>query len=288
LNELEAGGVDLIVNIAPDALERLKADPRFTTVEQAGMHTWYIVFNCQKPPFDDVRVRQAVNYAVDKKGVVEAILQNTGVLAQGPLPPVLWSSTSDVEHYDYNPEKAKQLLAEANHADGLSLTFWLPTSGSGMQQPVAMGQAIQADLKKVGIETKIETFEWGTYLDKTIVEDAATLPELFEMSWIGDNGDPDNFLYILFSGEQWPKAGFNLGHCKDEKADQILREARTTLDQAKRTELYIQAQKLLQQDAFWVPVDHETQIVVMKKQIGNFKLHPTGDFRFKDVTVERQ
>jgi peptide/nickel transport system substrate-binding protein len=191
-----------------------------------------------------------------------------------------------VPTYEFNPEKAKQLLTEAGIEEGLSLSFWVPTSGSGMQQPVAMGQAVQADLKKVGIDLQLETFEWGTYLDKTIVEDPQTLPELFEMSWIGDNGDPDNFLYILLSGDQYPANGFNLGHCKDDEVDQILREARTTLDQAKRTELYIQAQKKLVEDAFWLPIDHETQIVIMKNNIKNFKLHPTGDFRFKDVTVQ--
>jgi peptide/nickel transport system substrate-binding protein len=286
MNELEAGGVDFIVNIPPDDLARLKADTRFTTVEQAGMHTWYVVFNCQKAPFDDVKVRQALNYAVDRQAIIEGILQNTGTLADSPLPPVLWSYTSDVQSYELNQEKARQLLTEAGYPDGLSINFWVPSSGSGMQQPVAMGQAIQADLKKVGVDAKIETFEWGTYLDKTIVEDAQTLPEMFQMSWIGDNGDPDNFLYILLSGDQYPPNGFNLGHCKDDAVDEILREARTTLDQAKRTELYVQAQKMLVEDAFWVPIDHETQIVVMKANITNFKLHPTGDFRFKDVLVE--
>jgi peptide/nickel transport system substrate-binding protein len=285
MNELEAGGVDFIVNIPPDDLARLKADERFTTVEQAGMHTWYIVFNCQMPPFDNVKVRQAANYAVDRSAIVDGILQKSGTLATGPLPPVLWSYTKDVTSYEFNTEKARQLLSEAGYPNGLSVKFWVPSSGSGMQQPVAMGQAIQADLKKAGIDATIETFEWGTYLDKTIVEDASTLPEMFEMSWIGDNGDPDNFLYILLSGDQYPSNGFNLGHCQDTKVDEILRQARTTLDQAKRTELYIQAQKMLVDDAFWLPVDHETQIVIMKKNITGFKLHPTGDFRFKDVSV---
>jgi peptide/nickel transport system substrate-binding protein len=235
-----------------------------------------------------VKVRQAMNYAVDRQAIVDSILQKTGTLANSPLPPVLWSYNADVTQYDYNPEKAKQLLAEAGYPDGFSVSFWLPTSGSGMQQPAAMGQAIQADLKKVGVDAQIETYEWGTYLEKTIVEDASTLPEMFEMSWIGDNGDPDNFLYILLSGDQYPPAGFNLGHCKDDKVDEILRQARTTLDQAKRTELYTQAQKMLVDDAFWIPVDHETQIVIMKNKLKNFKLHPTGDFRFKDVWVETQ
>ena len=287
MNELEAGGVDFIVNIPPDDLARLKANKAFTTVEQPGLHEWYIVFNCQKPPFDNVKVRQAAIQAVDRKSIVDNILKNTGTLAVNIIPPVLWSYTTDVPQFDYNVEAAKKTLADAGLGNGVSLSFWVPTSGSGMQQPVPMGQAIQADLKKVGIDAKIETFEWGTYLDKTIVEDASTLPEMFEMSWAGDNGDPDNFMYILMSGDQYPPNGFNLGHCKDDKVDAILREARTTVDKTKRTELYVQAQKLLNEAAFWIPVDHETQIVIMKKNIQNFKLHPTGDFRFKDVWVEK-
>ena len=287
LSELEAGSVDLIVNIPPDDLARLKADERFTTVEQPGMHTWYIVFNCQKPPFNDVKVRQAANMAIDRQAIVENILQNTGTLAKGSLPPVLWSFTPDIKQYDFNVDQAKALLAEAG-VTNLSVNFWVPSSGSGMQQPVPMAQAIQADLKNVGIDAKIETYEWGTYLNQVIVPDPSTLPEMFEMSWIGDNGDPDNFLYILVSGDQVPPAGFNLGHCSDPQADELMRQARTTLDQAKRTELYIQIQKLLAEDAFWIPIDHETQIVVMKKSIQNFKLHPTGDFRFKDVWLSPQ
>lgn len=285
MNELEAGSVDFIVNIPPDDLARLKANPKYTTVEQPGLHEWYIVFNCQKPPFDNVKVRQAAVTAVDRKSIVDNILKNTGTLAVNIVPPVLWSYTTDVPQFNYSVDNAKKMLADSGLGNGVSVAFWVPTSGSGMQQPVPMGQAIQADLKKVGIDAKIETFEWGTYLDKTIVADASTLPEMFEMSWAGDNGDPDNFLYILMSGDQYPPNGFNLGHCKDDQADAILREARTTTDKAKRTDLYQQAQKLLAGDAFWIPVDHETQIVMMKNTIKNFKLHPTGDFRFKDVWV---
>ncbi len=286
LTELEAGGVNFIVNIPPDELARLKQDPRFTVVEQPGMHTWWVAFNHTRDPYKDTRVRQAMNYAVNKQAIVDNILKGTGLLAINPLPPVVWSYTDDLQRYDYNPEKAKQLLAEAGYPNGFSCVFWVPESGSGMQQPVAMGTAIQADLKAVGIDCKIETFEWGTYLDKVIVPPEKAEYDLMEMSWIGDNGDPDNHLYILLSGEQWPPAGFNMGYYKNEQVDALLREARTTLDRAKRTELYIQAQKLIAQDPPWITIDHETQIVVMDKKIKNFKLHPTGPFRFQNVWIE--
>ena len=286
LTELEAGGVNFIVNIPPDELARLKGDDRFTVVEQAGMHTWWVAFNHTKAPFDDTRVRQAMNYAVNKQAIVDNILKGTGILAINPLPPVVWSYTDDVQRYDYNPEKAKELLAEAGYPDGFSCVFWIPESGSGMQQPVPMGTAMQADLKAVGIDCKIETFEWGTYLDKVIVPPEDAEFDLMEMSWIGDNGDPDNHLFILLSGEQWPPHGYNMGFYKNDEVDALLREARTTLDRAKRTELYVEAQKLISEDPPWMMIDHETQIVVMDKKIKGFKLHPTGPFRFEKVWIE--
>lgn len=286
LTELEAGSLNFIVNIPPDELARLKGDDRFTVVEQAGMHTWWVAFNHTKAPFDDKRVRQAMNYAINKQAIVDNILKGTGVVAINPLPPVVWSYTDDVQRYDYNPEKAKELLAEAGYPDGFSCVFWVPESGSGMQQPVVMGTAMQADLKAVGIDCKIETFEWGTYLDKVFVPPEEAEYDLMEMSWIGDNGDPDNHLYILLSGEQWPPHGYNAGFYKNEEVDALLREARITLDRDKRTELYVKAQKLIAEDPPWMMIDHETQIVVMDKKIKNFKLHPTGPFRFEKVWIE--
>lgn len=286
LTELEAGGVDFIVNVPPDDLARLQADARFTVVEQPGMHTWWVAFNQSRPPFNDTRVRQAVNHAVNKQAIVDNILKETGTLAISPLPPVVWSYTDDIQTYDYDPDRARELLAEAGYPDGFTCNFWIPESGSGMQQPVAMGTAIQADLRAVGIDCQIQTFEWGTYLDRVITPPEEAEFDMFQMSWIGDNGDPDNHLYILLSSEQWPPAGYNMGFYKNEEVDRLLREARTTLDRDRRTELYQEAQKLIAQDPPWLIIDHETQIVVMKNTIKNFKLHPTGPFRFENVWIE--
>jgi len=288
LTEFLAGGINFMVNIPPDDLERLRNDPNFKVVEQTGMHTWWVYFNTLKKPFDDVRVRRALNYAVNKQAIVDNILKGTGVLSINPLPPVVWSYTDEVERYDYNPEKAKQLLAEAGYPNGFSCEFWTPESGSGMQQPVLMSTAIQADLKAVGVDCQIKTFEWGSFLEQGVMPPEKNPGwDLMAFSWIGDNGDPDNHLYILLSGDQWPPNGFNCGYYKNEKVDELLRQGRTTLDRAKRTEIYQQAQKLIVADAPWIWIDHETQIVVMDKRIQNFKLHPTGPFRFANVWIEQ-
>jgi peptide/nickel transport system substrate-binding protein len=286
MTELEAGTIDFMVGILPDDLQRLKDDPNIKIQEQAGMHTWYLVMNCQRPPFDDVRIRQAVNYAINKQAIVDYILQGTGVLAKNLLPPVVWSYTDDVQDYSYNPDRARELLAEAGKPDGFEVDFYVPESGSGMQQPVTMATAIQSDLADVGIKLNILQFEWGTYLDMVFQPFEQNEILLHEMSWIGDNGDPDNFLYILASGDQWPTAGYNEGFYKNEKFDELLRKARTTSDQTERTKLYQEAQKLMMADSPHVVVDHESQIVAMKNNIEGFILHPTGVFRFRNVSVK--
>ena len=287
LAALESGEIDFTVNLPVDDLPRLREDTRFRFEEQAGMHTWYVVFNVTKKPFDDPLVRQAVAHAIDRQAIVEALLGGTGELAQNFLPPVIWSYTEDVEQYPYDPERAKELLAEAGYPDGFEVEFWIPQSGSGMQQPVAMGTVIQDFLSRVGITANIQQFEWGTYLDRVIVpeDQAESVPAMFEMSWIGDNGDPDNFLYILLSGDQFPANGFNLGYYSNPEVDEILRTARQTISQEERTPMYEEAQRLLMADLPVVPIDHESQIVIMDSNINGFTPHPTGVFRFETVQL---
>ena len=286
LTELESGNVDFIVGIPPDDLQRLKDSEDLLVVEQPGMHTWYLSLNCQRPPFDNVKVRQAANYAINKASIVDNILKGTGVLAKNLLPPLIWSYTDDIHDYSYNPERARELLEEAGYDFDQVVDFHVPKSGSGMQQPVTMATAIQSDLEAVGMKTRILQLDWGTFLDESFKTVEHNEFQMHELSWLGDNGDPDNFLYILLSGEQWPEDGFNDAFYKNEEVDKLLREARTISDHDRRVELYQEAQKLIAEDSPVIVVDHETQIVAMKKKIKGFELHPTGVFRFDKVRIE--
>ncbi|MDW7649717.1 MAG: ABC transporter substrate-binding protein [Bacillota bacterium] len=286
LAELEAGKLDLIVNIPPDDLARLRDEAGLNIIDQAGMHIWWTALNAQKEPFNDVRVRQAMNYAVNKEAIVNDILLGTGEVANSPVPPVVWGHNPQVRNYEYNPEKAKELLADAGYPDGFAVTYWVPESGSGMQQPRTMAAAIQADLAQVGIDVTIQTLEWGAYLDKLFVSLEENEMDMHQLSWIGDNGDPDNFLYALLGSDQWPTAGFNASFYKNDEVDELLKEARVTFDQAERTDMYLRAQELIMEDAPWILIDHEKQIVVTRDNVQNFKLHPTGVFRLSNVDVE--
>lgn len=286
LAELEAGNIDLIVNVPPDDLERLRSDENLQVFEEPSMHVWWTAFNTQKEPFNDVKVRQAINYAINKEAIIDGILQGTGELANSPLPPIVWGHNPNVKNYEYDPEKAKQLLKEAGYADGFDLTYTIPESGSGMQQPQAMAASIQSDLAAVGINVEIQTVEWGTYIDQVFVPAEESEMDMHQMSWIGDNGDPDNFLYILLSGEQWPTAGFNDAYYKNDRVDELLAKARVTNDKEERTAMYEEVQEIVMEEAPWLVLDYEKQIIVANKKLKDFTLHPTGVFRFSSANVE--
>ncbi len=286
LAELESGNIDLIVNVPPDDLVRLEGSDKVQKIEDAGMHVWWTAFNTQKEPFNNVKVRQAFNYAVNKEAIVDSLLQGTGELANSPVPPNVWGHNPNVKNYPYDPEKAKELLVEAGYPDGFEVNYWIPESGSGMQQPQVMAAAIQADLAQVGVKLNIQTFEWGTYLDKVFVPIEEAEMDLHQMSWIGDNGDPDNFLYILLSGEQWPLKGFNDSYYNNDEVNQLLKEARVTSDKAERTKMYEKVQEIVMEEAPWLVLDYEKQIVLANPNLVDFKLHPTGVFRFSNAKIK--
>jgi peptide/nickel transport system substrate-binding protein len=282
---LEAGEVDIIVSPPPQALEALRANPAFNVAEFEAQHTWYLVLNNQTEPFNSKLVRQAVHHAIDKEAIVRDILLGTATVARtSPLPPSVLGYNPNVKIYDYNPDKARELLRQAGYPNGFEIDFWVPESGSGMQLPVEIGTAIQAFLQQVGIKARIQTFEWGTYLEKTFVPDPKQYPAMHELSWIMDNGDPDNFLYVLLSGEQWPPAGFNNAFYKNETVDELLRKARVTFDEEERRKLYEEAQVLIAEDSPWVWVDHGKEIFPMTAQLTGVVFQPTqGVLRFEQA-----
>lgn len=282
---LEAGEVDIIVSPLPQALATLKENPNFKVEEFEAQHTWYLVLNNQTEPFNNKLVRQALHHAIDKEAIVRDILLGTGVVADtSPMPPSVLGFNPDVRGYEYNPSRARELLRRAGFPDGLEIDFWLPESGSGMQLPVEMGTAIQGFLRDVGIQARIQTFEWGAYLEKILATDPRQYPPMHELSWIMDNGDPDNFLYVLLSGEQWPPNGFNNAFYRNETVDWLLREARTTFDEARRKALYEAAQGLIAEDSPWVWVDHGKEIFPMSARVTGVVFQPTqGVLRFEQT-----
>jgi len=282
LTELLTGAVDLIVGTPPDYVTQLESNAKVTMLKQVGAHVWYLGINNQKKPFDDRRVRQALNYAVNKDAIVRDVLKGTGSLSRGPVLPGTWGADSGLRPYPYDPERAKKLLAEAGFASGFSTSLWVPESGSGMQSPVAMSTVIQSNLKAVGVNVNLQTMEWGAYLAKLRTKEQ----DLFALSWMAGNEDPDMVMYPLLHSTQWTPNGPNRALYKNDKFDDLLHQARLTTDQKKRAELYREAQRILVDDPPWIFIDHEIQTAAHSKRVQGFKLHPSFDLRVETISLK--
>jgi len=282
LTELLTGSLDLIVGTPPDFVSHLESNPKITLLKQVGAHVWYLGINNQKKPFDDKRVRQALNYAVNKEAIVRDVLKGTGSLSRGPVLPATWGAEPGLKPYPYDPERARKLLAEAGYPSGFATSLWVPESGSGMQSPVAMSTVIQSNLKAVGVNVALQTMEWGAYLAKLRSKEQ----ELFALSWMAGNEDPDMVMYPLLHSSQWTPNGPNRALYKNARFDELLHQARLVTDQGKRAELYREAQRILVDDAPWIFIDHEIQTAAHGKRVQGFKLHPSFDLRVETISLK--
>jgi peptide/nickel transport system substrate-binding protein len=281
LSAIKTGEIDLTMDVPPDSLADLRKDPDVVVAETNSSAVWYVALNTRHPALKDKRVRQALNYAVQKEAIIRDILKGTAIVATTPLSPVYGPYHEDkTVRYPYDPEKAKALLKEAGFASGFDVTFFVPESGSGMQSPVEMGTVIQANLAAVGVRAKIQTMEWGAYLKKYLDG-----PDMAEMSWNPSIGDPDHMMYMLLSSDRFPPA-FNAGFYQNPRVDELLRKGRTTIDEKERIPLYREAQRLVVEDAPWIFVDHGKQVIVYRKRVQGFKLHPNFDLVLTQVWLQ--
>ncbi|MCB1497892.1 MAG: ABC transporter substrate-binding protein [Bauldia sp.] len=279
--EMLSGGIDLMVEVPPDNLQQFRDNADYQVYEQAGPHLWFLILNAKEGPFADKKVRQAVNYAIDKKTLVENVLQGTAEVAAGPTPPAFaWAYNEALEPYPYDPEKAKALLKEAG-AEGAELTFYVTEGGSGMLDPVAMGTAIQADLAKVGLKVKIETYEWNTFLGE-VNPGLEGKADMAEMAWM--TNDPDTLPFLALRTDAFPdKGGFNSGYYSNPKVDELLEKARTSTDQAERAKLYKEMQTIVREDAPWAFIANWKQNAVSTAAVEGFSLQPSFFLILRDV-----
>jgi peptide/nickel transport system substrate-binding protein len=279
--EMLSGGIDVMVEVPPDNLATFSNDAAFKVYEQAGPHLWFLILNAKEGPMADKRVRQAVNYAIDKKALVENVLQGTAEVAAGPTPPAFaWAYNEALQPYPHDPEKAKALLKEAGH-ENADLTFYVTEGGSGMLDPVAMGAAIQADLAEVGLNAKIETYEWNTFLGK-VNPGLEGKADMAEMAWM--TNDPDTLPYLALRTGAFPdEGGFNSGYYSNPDVDKLLEEARRETDQAKRAVLYKKMQEIVRDDAPWAFIANWKQNAVTSDRVEDFALQPSFFLLLDDV-----
>ena len=212
------------------------------------MNVGYLAFNTEKKPFDNVLVRQALNYATDKQAIVKAVFMDSGAVAKSPLPANMLGYKKDLPDYDYDPQKAKALLKQAGLEKGAEVTLWsMPVQRPYNPNSRRIAEMIQNDWSKVGIKAKIVTYEWGEYLSgmRKGEHDSA----LF--GWMSDNGDPDNFAGTLLSCDNI-KTGSNVARWCDKSYDALVKKAILVSDPQQRAALYGQAQEIFYQQAPWI------------------------------------
>ncbi|WP_342515079.1 ABC transporter substrate-binding protein [Sporosarcina sp. FSL K6-1522] len=277
LNALTTGEADIIDGMNPGDAGTVEANPNLKLIKRPSFNISYLAFNTQKAPFDNVKVRQAINMAIDKKGLVDGFFSGYAEVAKNPIPPSLWGFNDGIEDYSFNVEEAKKLLAEAGYPDGFKTEIWTMSNPRPyMPQPLKSAEAMQANLKAVGIEADILTYEWATYLEKV----SAGEHTMAMYGWTGVMADPDNFLYPNLSSTNVEKPASNSAFYVNEEFQALIEKARVTFDQDERIALYQEAQVLFHADAPWVPIAHTTPPIGLADYVEGFEAHPMENDNF--------
>ncbi|MBD8004631.1 ABC transporter substrate-binding protein [Bacillus norwichensis] len=280
LNALVKGEVDLMDGLNPSDVAKVEADSNLQIFERPSMNIGYLGFNVEKEPFDNKKVRQAINHAINKQAILDNFYEGTAEPAKNPIPPSVNGYNDDIEDYEFDLDKAQKLLEEAGLKDGFKMDLWaMPVPRPYMPNGQKVAEAIQADLEKIGIEVNIVSMEWATYLEKTRDGEAP----MFMLGWTGDNGDADNFLYALLDKDSI--GSNNYSRYANEDVHKLLIEAQTETEEDKRNELYKEALEIIHDDAPWVPIAHSVPQLAGKSTIEGFFPHPTGVQVFDDVSM---
>jgi len=274
--ELETGGVD-ITDVPPQNISKVEANPDLIMLKRRGLSMSYIGFNTEKPPFDDLRVRQAIIHALDMDTMVKNVLMGYGIPASGPLSSVVWASAANVlPKQEYNPALARQLLAEAGFPDGFSATV---VTNENIQR-VDTAQIMQSMLAEVGIDLKINILEWAAYLNLLDRGDM----EMFILGWVTVTGDPDYGLEIFHS--RGKGQGGNNTRFDNPEVDELLDNARQETDITKRYEMYIEAQRLIHAGSPIIYMNEGQSHMATRSNVRGFEINPAGHHHFWKVWFE--
>ncbi len=264
----------------PADIEAMKADPDINMLEQEGLNVGYLAYNTKQAPFDNPKVRKALNMAMDKQAIIDVVFQGSGKIAKNPIPPTMWSYNDAVVDDAYDPEAAKAML-EAEGVKDLSMKVWaMPVQRPYNPNARRMAELIQSDFAKVGVNVEIVSYEWGEYLDRSKAEDrdGAVL-----LGWTGDNGDPDNFLAVLLGCDG--VGGSNRAQWCYQPFEDLIQKAKVTSDMAERTKLYEEAQVVFKEQDPWATIAHSVVFMPVRKEVTGYKVHPLGGHIFYGVDI---
>ena len=274
--ELESGGIDICMDFPPQDFDRVKNEGKFKMYEKPGVSTNYYGFNMEAKPFDNKKVRQAINYAVDIDALIDALYFGFAVKTQGPMSSLVWGfdETLPADPYPYNVEKAKELLAEAGFSKGFKTKLYSNTSGLNR----STSEMFQAFLAEVGIEAEVVTMEWGAFLAAT----REGVDGMFTMGWSG-TGDAEGALTYLYDSRNIGSS--NRVRWNDPKFDKFLADGRGTLDPVKRKAIYKEAQTYFNEEAPIVFMLAKKLLCATSPKVEGFEIYPSNVYQLFNVSL---
>ena len=277
---LETGEVDIAEALLPLDFQKIsKEDDKFTTVEMQSSSNMFIGFDLRDKHLSDKRVRQAIAYAINNQDIVDSIYNGSATVATSPIPKITTGHNENSNPYEQNIEKAKELLAEAGYPNGFDIVLNVNEDN----QRVDTAVVIQDNLKAIGINVQIKTYQWASYV--AFVENPSQEKGMFLMAWNIANDDPDELLYPLYHSSQID-AHTNVVFYKNEDFDSLISKARETIDKEKRIDLYKKAQDIIQEDLPHYAILYPMQNFAYKKNIKGIEVNKRGYFNFQNTIVE--
>jgi peptide/nickel transport system substrate-binding protein len=278
---LKSGEINAMEQPNVDDVKIARTDPHLKVGFRPPFNVGYLRFNLHNPLFSDRRIREAVALAINRKAIVDALYAGYGDVANQLMPPVMWGRASTVKDYPYDPARAKQILAEAQYPNGFSFDFWyLPVARPYIPNGKDVATAIASDLAKVGIRAHLVTEDWGTYLKDRVQTNKFPL---FMFGWIGDNGDPDDWLGYFYAKHDPNSAYYSWN---DATALALVAKARTLSSQAERAKLYAQLARLAADDIRDVPLAYAKVPLLMRSNVEGLVGQPDANEYMETVYLK--
>jgi peptide/nickel transport system substrate-binding protein len=273
---LRKGSGDVGINsLTPDMVLTLSHEPNLVVERDRGTEVQYLGFNLRDPVLRDVRVRQAVAYALDRKPMIDYLWRGQAQEARSVLPPQSWAYNRDVPAYEHDPAKARQLLDEAGYPSVNGVRFHLTMKTSTNEGTRLIVAVLQQQLREVGIALDIRSFEPATFLSD-VIHGAF---QLYSLRWIGGNEDPDIFEYVFHSAK-FPPNGANRGYYSNPKVDALIDRARREVNPAVRKQLYAEVQRILAEELPYIDLWYLDNVLVHTRRVRNIKMNPAGNYDF--------
>ena len=278
--KLQAGECHVLGYPNPADISAMQDDDSINVLEQEGLNVGYLAYNTTVPPYDNVNVRKALNMAINKQAILDAVFQGAGTAAKNPIPPTIWSYNDAVEDDPYDPEAARQMLADEGVED-LKMQIWaMPVVRPYNPNARRMAEVMQEDFAAIGVEVEIVSYEWAEYLKLSRELDR---PGAVLLGWTGDNGDPDNFLAVLLGCDAVGNS--NRAQWCYEPFNDLIMQAKLVSDQDERTKLYEQAQVVFKEQAPWATIAHSLVYKAVRNEVQDFKIDPFGGHIFNGVSI---